>query len=217
VFAVLALLLLPTAGWAKKSIKDAQDIVYKSKETFVSFMKDPKLVWLRQHFHQAKAVMIFPHVAKGGFIVGGTGGEGVLLVKDSKTGRWSEPAFYSLGGASLGLQIGGQVGQVVLVAMDERGVNELLNSNFKLGAGAAVAAGPMSAGATTRANVVYYSKAKGLYAGLNLEGASMSANDQLNTAYYGRKVSVGAIVLGHRVRNPSAEELRAALQQPQRR
>jgi len=162
--------------------------------------------------------LIFPQVIKGGFIWGGSGGTGVFLARDEKTGHWSEPAFYTIGSVTFGLQIGGEASEVVMLAMTQKAINSLLSSSFKLGGEASVALGPVGGGAKAQADIpsvtadfLTFAKAKGLYAGLNLEGAVVAVRDGLNASYCGRDVRPADIIVKHAVRNKGVDELRAIL------
>jgi lipid-binding SYLF domain-containing protein len=131
---------------------------------------------VRSLVKRAKGVLIYPQVLKGAFIWGISGGSGAMLAYDNKTGKWGGPAFYTIGEASFGLQIGGEASEVILVALTDRGVASLLSTSAKLGADVGIAVGPVGAGAEAAtanlsADLVSYSRAKGLYAGISLEGA----------------------------------------------
>ena len=196
----------------------AQGLVDRARVTFSEFMRDPNYTWVRENIDQAKGVLIFPQIIKGGFIWGGSGGTGVLLVRDEKTGNWGEPAFYTIGSVTFGLQIGGQAAEVVMLAMTQKAIDSLLSSSFKLGGEGSVALGPVGAGAKASADIpnvsadfLMFAKAKGLYAGLNLEGAVVAVRDSLNNAYYGKAVRPIDIVVKHDVRNRMSAELREAL------
>ena len=102
---------------------DAQGLVDKARITFSEFMGDNQYWWLRDHLKDAKGILIYPQVIKGGFILGGSGGTGVFLVKDEKTGDWSQPAFYTIGSVTFGLQIGGEASQIVVMAMSQKAID----------------------------------------------------------------------------------------------
>ncbi len=165
---------------------------------------------------RARAVMICPQVFKAGFLFGGQGGSCVLTARDA-AGSWSAPAFYGLGGASFGFQAGMQDAQVMLLIMNDRGLQAIMDTQLKLGADAAVTfvdLGGGVEGATTtalRADVVGFSRARGLFAGISLGGSMMSAKSDWNQAYYGRPVGVQQIVLTMEARNPGADPLREVL------
>ena len=170
----------------------------------------------RRILRRARAVLIFPRVFRGGFIIGGEGGAGVLLARDA-AGSWSSPAFYGLGGASLGLQIGIQDAQLMVFIMSDRALRAVLQSQFKFGADASLAVATIGAGiaggttAALNADFVSMSRARGLYAGISLEGSILARRNDDNQAYYGRPVSAEQIVLTMEAHNPGADNLRAAL------
>ena len=131
---------------------------------------------------------------KAGFIFGGSGGRAVLVVRDvgphpAIAVPWIGPAFYDLATASVGFQAGVEVSEVVIVVMTEKGLNSLLSSSFKIGGDASIAAGPVGAGAksTVTADLISFSRAKGVYGGLNLDGTVVHVNSDWNDAYYGGK------------------------------
>ncbi len=190
-----------------------QGLVEKARITFDEFMRDPNYMWLHQNVDHARGVLIFPEVAKGGLILGGSGGTGVFLTRDEKTGEWSQPAFYTVGSVTLGLQAGGEVGEVVMVAMTQKAVDSLLSSSFKLGGEASVALGPMGTGTSTNVTTdfVSFAKAKGIYVGLNLEGAVVSVRNTLNRAYYGKAVTPVDILVKRDVTNKGSASLRETL------
>src|SRR4030043_225409 len=196
-----------------------QGLVDRARITLKDFMRDPNYSWLRENLDHTKGVLIFPQVIKGGFIWGGSGGTGVFLVRDERTGNWSEPAFYTVGSVTFGLQIGGQAEEVVMLAMTQKAIDSLLSSSFKLGGDASIALGPVGAGVKASADIpnvtadfLTFTKAKGLYAGLNLEGAVVAVRDSLNRAYYGKDVRPIDIVVKKDVSNSRSAELRAALE-----
>jgi lipid-binding SYLF domain-containing protein len=197
--------------------QDARHLVDKARLTFESFMADKDLgPSVRSLVKRAKGVLIYPQVLKGAFLVGVSGGSGVLLAHDAKARKWGGPAFYTIGEASFGLQAGGQASEVILVALTDRGVTALLSTSAKLGADAGVALGPVGAGAEAATanlsvDLVSYSRAQGLYAGISLEGAVVAARDGLNKAYYGKEVTPTAILVRHEATNPQAAGLIGAV------
>src|SRR5580692_3422864 len=144
-------------------------------------------------FRTARGVMVVPQLVKGGFWIGGEGGNGILMARHGN--RWSNPAFYTLASASFGLQIGLEVAEVVLFVMSERALNAWMRDEVKLGGQAGltvlVVGSNASASATTHANVdvIAWAKAKGAYAGLTLEGSLIKPRNEWNAAYYGRPVT----------------------------
>ena len=165
---------------------------------------------------RARAVMICPQVFRAGFLLGGQGGTCVLTARDGG-GSWSSPAFYGLGGASIGFQAGMQDAQVIFIIMNDRGLRAIMDSQLKVGADAAVTfvdAGGGVEGATTAAlsaDIVGFSRARGLFAGVSLGGSMLSAKSDWNEAYYGRPVGVQNIVVTMEARNPGADPLREVL------
>lgn len=209
--AILLVAAAPVAMAADQ--EDAQGIVDKARVTLGSFLRDKDYGWLRGHLKDAKGVLIYPQVLKAGFVFGGSGGTGVLLTRDSKTGEWSDPAFYTLGSVSFGLQIGGEAAEVVLLVMSQKGVDSLLTSKFKLGGDTSIALGPVGAGAKSdvTADFISFAKSKGLYAGLNLDGSYLNVRDSLNKAYYGKEATPVDITVKRSVSNPGAVPLREEL------
>jgi lipid-binding SYLF domain-containing protein len=139
-----------------------------------------------------------------------------MLARDQKAHKWGGPAFYTIGEASFGLQAGGQASEVVLVALSERGVAALLSTSTKLGANVGVALGPVGAGAEAATanisgDIISYARAKGLFAGVSLDGAVVATRGDLNKAYYGKEVSPTNILLRHTVTNKQAASLISAV------
>ena len=209
---------LTPAQAADKS--EAQAIVDKSKGTLANFLSDANYSWLHKHLGTARGVLIFPQILKAGFFIGGSGGTGILLVRNETTGTWSEPAFYTLGSVTFGFQIGGEAAEVIMLAMNRKAIDSLLSSSVKLGGDASVALGLVGGGAKggvgvpdVTADFVSFAKSKGLYAGLNLEGSVLAVRDGLNDVYYGKIVKPSDIIVKKAVSNPGAQEFRTALQQ----
>ena len=148
-------------------------------------------------------MFIVPQFLRGAFVFGGAGGSGVLIVRDEKTNKWSEPAFYTIGSASFGLQIGGDVSEMVFVVRTQKGLEEFYRSDFKLGADVSMAVGPVGEGASMKgitADMVAYARKKGAFAGVSVDGSIIAVSDDANAAYYGKPVSPTDII----VKRPSA-------------
>ena len=169
---------------------DQQKLVADAETVMSNFLRDPEMKWLQQNLRRAKAVLIAPEIAKAGFIIGGSGGRAVLVAKDPKSGKWAGPAFYTLATASVGFQAGISVSEMITLVMTDKGFNSLLASTFKMGADASIAAGPVGAGAKSDivADLIAFSRAKGIYGGINLDGTVVSSNTEWDSAYYGKKV-----------------------------
>ena len=209
------LIFCGTPAWA--SDLDEQQLVEKAKHTVESFMGDPNFTWFRDHVKDAKALLIIPQQLKAAFWFGLDGGSGVLVTRDEQTGKWSEPAFYDLGGVSFGFQFGGEASEVIIMARTQGAVEKLYASSFKIGGDASIAAGPYGAGAegATSANLnadfLSFSRSKGAYAGISLEGSIIYVNDEANEAYYGKKVRPVDILVTKTVKNEHSSGLRQAI------
>ena len=197
--------------------ENAQQLVDKASMTLNAFVADKDMgPSLKALLKKARGVLIYPQVLRGAFIVGVSGGSGTFVAYDAKAKKWGGPAFYTIGEASFGLQAGGDASEVVLVALTERGMTALLTTSAKLGADVGVALGPVGAGAEAAtanlsADIVSYSRAKGLYAGISLEGAVVATRDALNKAYYGKEVSPTDILVKRAVSNKKAAGLLSAV------
>ena len=181
--------------------------------TLSNFQRDPDMTWFRNHLRDAHAIIISPSITRAGFVFGGKGGEAVVLVRDRASGQWVGPAFYNMGAGSVGFQIGVDVSEVVMLVMTEKAVNGLLSSTFKLGGDVSVAAGPVGAGAGSNvmADVISFARAKGVYAGISLEGAVIAPDADANNAFYGRPASPVDILVRRNVESPASLSLRQSL------
>lgn len=161
---------------------------------------------------KARCVVVLPSVLKAAFIVGGSYGRGTMVCRTGKdfTGPWGAPAMYALEGGSIGLQIGGEATDFVILVMNNRGMESLLKSKVKLGADATVAAGPKgrTASADTdaymRAEMLSYSRARGVFAGISLEGSTLRPDEDANHRLYGKDATAQKIVLESKVEAPPA-------------
>jgi lipid-binding SYLF domain-containing protein len=170
---------------------------------------------------KADCVIVFPSVLKAAFVVGGSYGRGAMVCRTGEhfRGPWGAPAMYALEGGSIGFQIGGQATDLVLLVMNERGASSILSSKVKLGADASVAAGPVGRDASAdtdaylRSEVLSYSRSRGLFAGISLEGSTLRPDDDATADVYGRRLTAREIVLGGRISVPmSGRHLVAVLQ-----
>jgi lipid-binding SYLF domain-containing protein len=209
----MSLFLLVVSSQANETEKKEAEILVDQAATSVeAFANDPDLGWFKEKVKEAKALLIIPRNLKGAFIVGGSGGSGVLIAQSAESGQWGYPAFYTLGAVSLGLQIGAEASEVILMIMTDRGMESLLTSSFKLGADVTLAAGPVGGGAKAQtADILSYSRSKGAFVGASLDGAIVKTRDQKNTAYYGQSVSPTDILIRKSVSNPQASRLRVAV------
>jgi SH3 domain-containing YSC84-like protein 1 len=213
---MLALLVATAHPSAADDALEARQLAEKAQLTIESFATDSNMEAMRDQLAKARGVFIAPQVLRGAFIIGASGGSGVLLARDDKTKKWSEPAFYTIGGVSFGLQAGGEASEVVLLVMTERGVSAMLGSNVKLGADASVAVGPVGAGvggatAALSADIISFSRAKGVYGGVSLDGSVIAVREGWNSAYYGKSVNPTDILVRQTVSNPQSASLIAAV------
>jgi len=148
---------------------------------------------------KAEGIAVFPSTLKAGFVVGGMRGRGILSAR-GESGTWSAPAFLTLTGGSVGLQIGGQATDLVLVIIDRRGLENLVRNQFKIGADASVAAGPVGRDAQAatdlqlRAQILSYSRARGVFAGISITGSTIRQDVDANNRFYGRRLETRQIV-----------------------
>jgi len=210
VVGVIGFALLGSVDWCWADDKaEAEQLVERARETLQNFRQDASFADWKEHYRKAAGFLIYPSLVRGGLILGGSGGTGVLIVKDEKAG-WLGPAFYTIGGGSLGLLAGFQVSEVLVLVTSDRGVTRLLTTGAKVGTDSSVAAGEVSAGAgSSSTDLVAVSLSRGLYAGMSLEGAVVAVRDALNRAYYGRAVRP-AEILGGAATNPQADGLKKA-------
>lgn len=156
---------------------------------------------------KADCVLILPDVKKFGFGIGGSGGRGPLLCRGGANfkGKWSAPAMYSVGGVSVGLQAGGSSTDFVLLLMNKKVVNQILNGKTKMGTDATAAAGPgATAASASDVDILTYGRAKGVFAGVSLGGSSVEPDNDANHRLYGKTVTATTIVRGHDIK-PTAE------------
>jgi len=190
--------------------QEQQALVTSAQTTFADFVRDPDMNWFRANVNRARGVLISPEIVKAGWIFGGSGGRAVLYSRNAQ-GKWEGPAFYNIGAASVGFQAGLSVSQTVTLVMTEKGLNTLLANSVKLGGDASIAAGPVGAGANSdvTTDFVAFSRSKGLYGGLNLEGSVISPANDWNTAYYGKDVLPPGILVRGVAHNTQGDQLAA--------
>jgi len=219
-YAALALfcLALPAAFADPKATKEEARVI-----TATSILDDwqqmPDLAIPDRLLERAQGIAVFPNVLKGAFIFGGRGGRGVVLVRDS-AGRWSSPSFITLAGGSFGFQVGVQSADVILVFTTRRGIEGISGGKVTIGGDIAGAVGPVGrqmSGSTDlnlNAEVYSYSRAKGLFAGVSLDGSSMSIDYSANEHYYGQADLLASDIFAGRISNPppSSQGLVAAVQ-----
>ena len=159
-----------------------------------------------------QAIAVFPNTISAGFGIGGKYGQGIIMVRDDKTGKWSPPALFTMAGGSFGWQIGGQATDFVLLVMNRRSVDGILEGKFKLGADASVAAGPVgrAAEASTdvqlKGGILSYSRSRGLFAGVKLEGAVITQHWEGDKELYGKDLSAREILLENAAKMPKSAD-----------
>jgi SH3 domain-containing YSC84-like protein 1 len=206
---VLAMLSLGTLCWAGSAREDATERLENATTVVHEIMGMPDKGIPEEVLEHAKCMAVVPHMIKGGLIFGGKGGKGVATCRTAN--GWSAPAFITISGGSWGLQIGVEAVDVILIIQNEKGMQKLLSSNFQIGADASAAAGPVGRHAEAGTDwkmdteILTYSRAKGAFAGLTLEGASLRQDSDSRHAMYKSNVTTRAILLG-KVPAPSAAE-----------
>src|SRR5216683_2547074 len=217
IFAVAVLALLPATSLMAG--EKEQDRLKHSGEVLIEIMNIPDSI-PRGILDRAECVLIFPSVKKLAIGVGGSYGRGAMSCRSGPeyTGPWGPPAMYALEGGNIGFQLGGQATDFVLLVMNPRGATSLMGSKVKLGADAAAAAGPKGRSATgatdvvMRAEILSYSRSRGLFAGISLEGSTLRPDNRANEKLYGRKLSAQEIVRQGKAKAPaSAQELLSLL------
>lgn len=198
------------------ALTQQQELVDKSRITFEKLIGSLEFGELPGYLKRAKAVMIFPDIFKAGFVIGGEGGNGVLMVRDPNRG-WSQPAFYTLAAGSVGLQIGGQSSETIFTIMSDKALQAVLNDQMKFGGDMSIAAGPIGKGiganTTTNldADVYTFAKTAGLFGGVSFNGAGILRKNDWNAVYYGAGTLPQHIVIDRKVSNPNTKDLVNAL------
>ena len=212
------ILLAATPAWSDDKSKD-QDRLKNCGTVLKEILDIPDDV-PRDLLDKADCVVIFPSVLKAAFLVGGSYGRGAMTCRRGKnfSGSWGAPTMMALEGGSFGLQLGGEATDFVLLVMNDRGANGILSSKVKLGGDASAAAGPKGREAsaetdvTLRAEILSYSRARGLFAGISLEGSTIRPDNDANERIYGRKIPAKEIALSGTTRVPlSARQLISTL------
>ena len=217
IFALIIAALLSWQTTALAASSSEQQLIDQARIAVDQLRGDPNMSDFAAFLIRAKAVIVVPELVKASFFIGGEGGSGVLLVRDSESREWSYPAFYTLASASIGLQFGAQVSKVMFLIMTDGGLKAMMTDKLTLGADISIAAGPVGAGveASTTSNadadIYSFSHSKGLFGGVSFEGAVLVPNDDANEAYYSKAISARGIVIHREVENANADGLRAAL------
>ncbi len=195
---------------------DQQSTVDRAKVVVGDLRQDKEFGTARDLLHRARAVLIVPRLVKGGFFVGGEGGDGVLLTHQ-QAGGWSQPAFYAIGSASFGLQIGVEQSEMVMIVMSQKALDALMHDQFKIGADAGLAVVTLGAGveagttAAAGADIVVWASSSGAYAGVTVNGSIVKPQFDADRTYYGPGVTARDILFRGTVVNPSAGPLVSAM------
>ena len=205
-----ALCLALTASVFAADRTDDQEEVVQAQKTFDRFVHDPDFGWFRKNRHKALGFLIVPKVVKAAFILGGSGGRAVLVARGDK--GWSAPAFYTIATGSAGLQVGISNMEGVMLIMTKKGLDSLMAQSMKFGADASIAVGPVGSGVGGDADFVVFMRAKGAYAGGNVNGSVVTPSAEFNKAHYGKDVSpIDIVVKGDVTRSKEDEALIAAV------
>src|SRR5947207_740014 len=217
---MLALVSSSLAAPVPDSKKDQEDRIMNAGKVMAEIVNIPDNI-PQDLLDKARCVVVMPSVLKAAFVIGGSYGRGVMVCRTGEhfRGPWGAPAMYALEGGSVGFQIGGQATDFVILVMNDRGASSLLKSKVKLGADAAVAAGPKGRDAQAntdaylRAEMLSYSRSRGAFAGVSLEGSTLRPDNDANHKLYGREATPNEIITESKVQAPeSAHKLISRLQ-----
>lgn len=213
VVAVALATALPAPG-ISAAANESEQLVEKAKLTIEAFATDESIKDdVRGWSKEAKGLFIVPQLLRGAFIFGGAGGSGVLVVRDEKTGTWSQPAFYNIGAVTFGLQAGGDTSELIFVVRTQKGLEQFYRSDFKLGADTGVSIGPVGSSGSVAGitgDIVSYGRTKGAFAGMALDGVVIAVSNESNESYYGKPVRPVDILVKNAVSNPKSADLHAA-------
>ncbi len=208
---VLGIVWLALPAWGASDTKDEETI--RNAETVLRAMVGSKDV-PASTIAKAECIIILPSVKKFAVGIGGTGGRGPMTCREGAnfTGKWGPPAMYSIGGASAGLQVGGTAKDYIILVMAPTAANKLLDGKVKVGSDATAAAGSGASASTGSADMLTYSRTSGLFAGVSLDGASLSPDSDANSRLYDKSVTAREIVSGKDVKpTPAGQQLTSLL------
>jgi SH3 domain-containing YSC84-like protein 1 len=182
------------------SVADLEGTIHGAEKVLSDLRQDKAFGNAKQLLRTARGVMIVPQLLKGGFIVGGEGGQGVIMVRTSN--GWSQPGFYVIGSASFGLQLGAEAAELVMFFMTEKGLQGVLQDQFKIGAQAGISVVTLGSnvqgavGGVSPPDIVVWASASGLYAGLTIEGSVIRSEPNKDSQFYGRHVTTREVLYG---------------------
>ncbi len=197
---------------APDDISDQKELLIKAQSTIEAMLSNPDYPSLLNLATRAKAILIVPRMIKLSFLIGGHGGSGVLLARGPDN-KWSNPAFYTIGGINYGFQIGGQASELILTVMSEKGLRALLDHELTLGADAGASIGTIGRGAHAAtglgqdADVYAFARSEGLYVGISLDGTIITPDGGWNQAFYGQGATPDAILIERKFTSPNSEKL----------
>jgi SH3 domain-containing YSC84-like protein 1 len=209
----LTVLLLALSSGLLFADKATDERLANAAKAFDEIMSAPDKGIPGSVLDKAECVVVVPGMKKGGFIVGGSFGRGAVSCRNKAKGGWGAPAMVELGGGSVGFQIGADATDVVMLIMDRSGMDSLLKSKFTLGGDASVAAGPVGRAsaaetdAAMKAKILSYSRSRGAFAGVSLQGTTLNQDEDANKAVYGKQLQSTEILGGGVVTPPSAKPL----------
>ena len=203
-FGLLLLMLLSLASCrsAGEFGSEPEQLIDRSRISFQSMMSDNQYPGLVDLASRAKAIIIVPNLIRAGFFFGGRGGNAVMLVRDDQ-GKWSPPAFYTLGGLSFGLQFGGQTSELVIAVMTERGLDAVLDRQVTLGGDAGLAIGELGKGANAatglgiKSDMYAFARSEGLFVGVSIDGSVIAPRHTWNQQIYGQEATPRSILVEH--------------------
>lgn len=206
-----AVMLAAAPAQAETKREKAEELVADAADTVAYFANDSAFEPLWELADDAHGFVIIPESLRGGFIIGASGGNALMIAKKDD-GSWSEPVFMTIGSLSFGFQAGVEGSETILAVMTQRGVEHLLSTSVKLGGDLTIAAGPIGAGAKAQtADILAFSRSRGLYGGISLEGAILKARHSWNKGYYGQEVRPLEVIFLDKVASPNSAVLQNAV------
>jgi len=219
--AILALTIVSMSVFPTQKTKanDPQKLIEDAAALAKSLLTDPKWSAYRPHFRQAKGVILAPDVIRAGLVVGGSGGQCIVVARKKNVEGWSSPSFCAIGEATIGLQIGFEKLEVMLLIMNEKALTRIASGTAILGGEAGISVGLIGSTVETattptmdfNAELLAFARGQGLYGGVTLDGGYIGPDNTYNHAYYGQKVAAKEILFQHKVNSPHANMLHDAL------
>jgi len=215
-FLLLAAAVLGGCRSAGEFGSEPEQLVERSRITFQSMMGDNQYPGLVDLASRAKAIIIAPNLLRASFFIGGRGGNAVMLVRNEQ-GQWSPPAFYTIGGLSFGLQLGGESSELVITVMTDKGVRAVMDRQVTLGGDAGVAIGELgkgvnaSTGMALKADMYAFARSQGLYVGISLEGSVIAPRHTWNHQLYGTGSTPRSILIDRSVNYSSSQAVKSLI------